>query len=348
MIKFLYSSLYVLFFMCFFSVAFFTPMHSDDYTYYTFGFDPEIHLAHYIRWSGRVVSDYISPFILSFSNNIIISLFTSIAATLLIFTISLIARSGNKITYNDCLISLYVFLLYWLSNTNLGQTTFWVVGTANYLWTSLFILLFIYRILNNKNFSILTLILAFISSCSNENSGYIPFLLCLYLLIIEFYNHKKINKTILIYSIISLIGFLILILAPGNYFRASLYPDWYSKPIYEKLFIHFIDRVPMILSSLWLTFCSFSIISIFGDCNKNTKKNTSIIIFLLFSALSLTALFAAPSYQSRSANIVLIFLLCAISIFISQLSFKKINQKISLFIIFSYILIVFITSYTLI
>ncbi|EFI6399953.1 hypothetical protein GTO97_25475 [Escherichia coli] len=63
----------------------------------------------------------------------------SLALTSSVYLIFLIGSSAGEINKFDCIKILTIFMLYWVSNTNLGQTTFWIVGSANYLWTNMFI-----------------------------------------------------------------------------------------------------------------------------------------------------------------------------------------------------------------
>ncbi|WP_262379197.1 DUF6056 family protein, partial [Klebsiella pneumoniae] len=125
------------------AIALNTPMHSDDYTYAITGIGIESHFKHYFTWSGRIVADYVSGLLLSVDHTYR-SLINATALPILSLLIAKISSySFETKKYQISFFGLFIFLVYWLSNTNLGQTTFWVVGSANYIWTNIFICLFI-------------------------------------------------------------------------------------------------------------------------------------------------------------------------------------------------------------
>ena len=125
-----YNFILICIFMLFFAVSSNTPMHSDDFNYAMKGMSLEQHWMHYIGWSGRVISDYISTFVLSFQSLYIKAAITSLAATSLIHFISSVSRRHRDRTIKDCVILITVFFLYWLCHPALGEATFWIVGAV--------------------------------------------------------------------------------------------------------------------------------------------------------------------------------------------------------------------------
>ena len=114
-------------------------MHSDDFAYSLRGIGFNSIIEHYRGWSGRLVSDFISTFLLTILPKSIYGLINSLALTGLIYFICLIpvCASGKRQGLAVCIV--IVFFLYFVANPSLGQTSFWIVGSANYLWTNLFI-----------------------------------------------------------------------------------------------------------------------------------------------------------------------------------------------------------------
>lgn len=78
-------------------VALKTPMHSDDYLYALKGLSFESHYKHYIKWSGRVVSDYISPALLLMPHWLRAA-FNSLALVVLIGTIVIFGKQEKTLT----------------------------------------------------------------------------------------------------------------------------------------------------------------------------------------------------------------------------------------------------------
>ena len=77
----------------------------------------------------------------------------------------------SKVTPSKLLI---LTSLYWVSNPNLGQINFWVVGASNYLVTTTFVAWLLYLILKHKNDDKIRhlpyiFVLSLISGCTNEN-----------------------------------------------------------------------------------------------------------------------------------------------------------------------------------
>jgi hypothetical protein len=64
----------------------------------------------------------------------------------------------------------------WLTSPNLGQTSFWIVGATNYIWTNLFVLMVLDKLARNlknsenERFSLLGIfLLSIVAACGNEN-----------------------------------------------------------------------------------------------------------------------------------------------------------------------------------
>lgn len=129
------------------------PMHSDDYSYLLLGTDLDAHIHHYLAWSGRFVADYVSGFLLGQLNYYVYTFLNSLALTTLLYTITLIPSIIDKTYKFNSFRFLCIAMMYWIANPNLGETSFWIVGSANYLWTNMFISIFLayyFHILNKE------------------------------------------------------------------------------------------------------------------------------------------------------------------------------------------------------
>lgn len=296
-----------------------TPMHSDDYAYYLKGIGIDSHINHYMTWSGRLVADYISTIILSFQNHKIKAFINSIGIISLVVLIAIIPKENKKISYSDTITLFIIFFLYWLSNPNLGQTTFWIVGSSNYLWTNLIILLFIFFLLMERkkdNISYPLCILALLAGCTNENTGFIAVLTPISIFFFEKIKTGLNNKKFFYYSLFSFIGYIILIASPGNSARSARFVYWNSISFTQKIKEHFLYRVPSIADDMWLLFL-FSFLIILSACTlsalNNNKDKLFAFSFSFFSVISISIMVLSPSFPPRAANGFLVFILLSIS-----------------------------------
>lgn len=338
-------------------IALKTPMHSDDYSYSFLGINPSDHINHYMTWSGRLVADYVSTVILSFKNHYIIALLNSIGSTLLIYNIAKLpsSSSGTEDKIKTSVVAIFVFLIYWCANPNLGQVMFWVVGTANYAWTSLIVIYFLRKVIETKATDNLsdnkTLIYLFalgvISGCSNENTGatlvFVLILLSLY--------YKLTTGTVCKTTFSSLVGAslgaAILILAPGNYVRANLplLEDWRMASFSTKFFKFLFRTIPDVMSHNWLVFIVICFILITILVSKADCKKYFLVIIgsSIFFLVSNAVMFASPWYPPRAMNTQFIFLVCLSAALLHTLPIKYFYKIFAPLIVL--LLVIFIPSY---
>ena len=345
---------------CFtFTIAYYTPMQSDDYRYLSIGTDFDAHLHHYLTWSGRVVADYVSTLLLALNNHTLAAGVNSLCLLFLIYLISVIPKlvsknGGEKV---DALSLLLLFLLYWTVNPNLGQTTFWIVGSANYLWTNMFIMLFLFLLLKFRDtqsglVKSCLFLSALVAGCGNENTS--PTLLLLFIAIsVLLYQKEGYDyKNSILYTIGIAMGNAVLILAPGNVIRKNhpAFSDWNHMPLLEKIFEHFIQKVPTALIKLWPIFIIMTVILYFSKCSadndkdQNYKKAFAFLVFLAFLC-SLFVMVATPTFPARSRNGIFCYLLLSLSFLLSLKYDKDLKIKLT-FLVLS--LITFLLSYFLI
>lgn len=309
-------------------IALYTPMHSDDFPYSLIGLNPIHHVNHYLTWSGRVTADYASTIILSFNNHTIAALLNSLGSALLIYNIAMLPTATKKeVDYRRVTVNaIIIFLVYWVSNPNLGQVMFWIVGSANYMWTSLFIVLFIrkaieYRENNHNKYSSLFIIsiLGIVAGWSNENTC-LTLVLCM-LSISAYYRcvHGKVGRSLIFASASSIIGASAMLLAPGNFARAAgkSLEAWRETSLLQKIFKHLYVTMPDVFSHIWVAItlfmlaCISMLVSKRFDCNKS--NSLAFMFFMAFLCANLVMV-ASPAYPPRAMNGQFIFLLCSFSI----------------------------------
>ncbi len=214
-----------------------TPIISDDYVYlFIYGDTKPIasvgdivqsQINHYFLWGGRSVVHFIAQVLLILPS-CVADLLNALVYMGYVFLIyyHIKGKGGSSIS-----LFLIINLAIWFFQPVFGDTILWITGAANYLWGTFFILLLLlpFRLYDESSLSSVKqlvasvglFILGVIAGWSNENtSGGMILIIILFL----FYYRSKAWK-VPVWSYIgllgSIIGFAIMILAPGNFERAG-------------------------------------------------------------------------------------------------------------------------------
>lgn len=185
--------------------------------------------THYMTWSGRLVAHFFLMFFL-WIGKFWFNFINAGMVMLLCFCIQWIAYEG-RITFEISAKKLALtFFCIWSFTFNFSGVMLWMAGSCNYLWTSVFLLLFLIPYVRHyftqgtvsygKWMMPAMAGVGFLAGNANENTiGWVGLTGFLYL----YYSwKKKILQSWMISGFIGLsIGFGLLMLAPGNFVRLS-------------------------------------------------------------------------------------------------------------------------------
>lgn len=316
-------------------MGYYTPMHSDDFPYATIGIEPARHINHYMTWSGRVVADYVSTLILMTNNHLIVALINSMGSALLIYNIASLPASIDKdFSYlKRSILSVAVFFIYWTGNPNLGQVMFWVVGSANYMWTTLCIIFMLRTLIKHKEFKEDTLfsccylfIISLIAGCTNENTSITAVAMVFAIGVWYRINDGRFHKGIISSFLGVTAGAAIMILAPGNFARAGgkSLEAWRSSPLSAKIKTLMFDTLPDVMAHNKVVFAALLISALVVAARPVVNKKSMALMagFILCFMCANIVMVAAPGYPPRTMNGQFIFLLCSFSMLVSQLKIK--------------------------
>lgn len=310
---------------------YFTPISSDDFIYITNSSKWSDIAWRYMNWSGRLVADSASLFLLQLPSIVYKIIKALIWSGLIAMISQLPAASKGKLTWS-LKNFVIVFLLYWIANPNLGQTSFWTVGFANYILTNFFIvayfaLAFYIKETKVQRWQYLAIpFLGLLAGNSNENTSIVVVLLTIIFLLIE--KRKKVFLLGLPFTIVGTLG---LLLSPGQQVRLQnpIFQDFRDLSVFRRLWEYF--------SSPWFidTFKSFSWVLVafifigfmyFFKRQIPQKNNLVYCLIFFFSAIIANAAFGG-SYvfpvSLRSLNGALIFFLISLAFFMEDLSFSR-------------------------
>jgi hypothetical protein len=188
----------------------------------------ESQYLHYFLWGGRTVAHTLLQTLLWWGKT-----YSDILNSLMfvIYTLSIyrIANLGAKKKYNLRLFILTV-LLVWFLQTSFRDTVIWLTGSLNYMWMTVFALLFIYpycrlylkeTVTGSPLYAALMFLCGVIVGWSHENA-FIAALLFVFITLFLLYRKKQ---EIPLWAKIGLAGLLLgaafLLFAPGNQLRLA-------------------------------------------------------------------------------------------------------------------------------
>ncbi|MCL2441297.1 MAG: DUF6056 family protein [Treponema sp.] len=359
--------------LLFFLFNVYTPLIADDYSY-SKGINSvtdiiESQYEHYFNWGGRSIAHFFAQLLLLIGKPVFNAVNTLIYCAFIFLVYFHITGSLKNF---KPLLYIIINITFWYITPAWGQNFLWLTGTCNYLWTTTIILLFLvpFRInYDNNDFKLnallsgLFLFVGILAGWSNENSGAaVLFLLLAYFII------KKINKSkFYLFEILGLIGFLIgfilLIAAPGNYVRLEVIHEINNKsqPFIILLLMRFIDATEMffmygIFIIITIIFLALDIYSqkkesytftFFGiTCThlKQKKLHLFSYFYTLAAVAGIYSMILSPSFPRRAFFIVTVFSVISLFHIFSQRELKIPKKTL---IVFS-VLMLTLFSYSLV
>lgn len=230
--KKVFAGIVILSFLAFYIYNLLTPLMSDDLLfdkslYHSFADVFRQEYIQYMNWTGRSVLQVILKIFMILPKSVF-NLFNSLCY---VFTMLLIYWNIKGRKAYDCFLYVLINLFVWVFAVDFSQTMLWLAGACNYLWGMMIILSFItaYRYLlekeNLKYVSLTTigmLLLGVLAGWGNENTSGGAILIVLLFTADYVYKHRKM-KAWMVSGIGGMcIGFLFMVLAPGNSVRGAI------------------------------------------------------------------------------------------------------------------------------
>lgn len=272
-------------------------------------------INHYFLWGGRNVLHFLVQLFLLIGKPVF-NVLNSIVYILLVLLICFNSNCKDK----QMLIYLFLFanLLIWFFVPSYGQDILWLTGSCNYLWGIVFVLgmLYLYRshLEHQIGDSIVRCIGIFIfgvlSGWTNENtSAAMIVMLSLFILYYKF-NKIKIPVWSIMGLIGSIVGFIIMIVAPGNYIRKQHFVD--DRPFLEIFISRFKDITKMgirYLLPMAIIFIVLMCMNLYFELYRKINFAVSIIYFIGGLA-AMYAMVMSPYFPERAwFGIIVLFIL---------------------------------------
>ena len=273
--------------------------------------------SHYFHWGGRTIAHIIVQFF-SWTGK---SYFDVLNVLVFCATVILIFKIGTGLTLREMNKKYLLFILaaMYFMTPNLLVDTLYMTGAINYLWMTALELLFIlpfamkYR---DKNFwskppswSVpLTATLGLLAGWSIEPGASVT-MFVIFFCMMQFWREKNLQTWQTAGFVFLTAGFLILILAPGNFERVALTVNLqyaYSPDAFAFRFNYAFLPILLRESILFLP-----IIYYFAGDKKNSGATKFILTFFAASIIILCVMMCLPEFNEHAGFVSTIFMLIA-------------------------------------
>lgn len=290
----------------------------------------------YMTWTGRSVAHIIARIFLAMPKGI----FNLCNSLLFCIQIELIGKHavGPKKEVSGLLYAM-VALAVFLFVPVFGQTVLWETGSCNYLWTTTIILAFLWKYRKaldhpeEHHWYMIVLLFLFgvAAGWTNENTGGACVLMVLCYLFLYWRKKQKIRFWMIAGLLGSVIGFLIMIKAPGNAIRSA---DFINEGGKAYVLVHDLMSAINVFGKmdgqivLWI---AFGIILAFALMNKETKQTLLGIFYALSGMAAVLAIIISPVpvYFDRSMYGATILLISGIAVILAPMLEEKTVKCIS-------------------
>ncbi len=291
---------------------------------------------HYMLWGGRSVVHAIDQLLL-WGGETVHNLLNSLMFVLYLFIIYRISNIGNN---SNVILLIITIMVLWYLHPVFSQTVLWITGSANYLWGTTIVLLFIYpyyayyrgKEITDSVFKYIIFFAAgIIAGWTLENVG----IAMLFVLVSILFLLRLEKQRIPVWAISGLIGgtigFLILILAPGNYVRLdSIYESealvGLSK--WEVIKVGFPNMWIVYRKALLIPSLVYAVLCIiylkFNASESKIKVFRSSMVFFIASYLAYFSMLASPQFPLRATFGLVSLFIIAITLLYANI---KINHR---------------------
>lgn len=319
-----------------------TPLIADDFTF-AFSYRTGQRLTglwdvlqsqwtHYFTWSGRFVVKSldqwftIQPKLLFNVCNTIVF----VGLGLLLYT----CAKGRRAKRDPLLLGL-IFISFWMIAPVFGQTNLWMCGSFNYLWASFFCfaaaapyLLYLKQPFAPRRWiPLVSLLLGLIGGWSSENTSaglLVLVVLCIGWLLLR---KQKVPLWMATGLVGCLAGYLLLILAPGNYLRKDAAED--TRGILTVISTRLITALNMLWDYALPLVLLFAVLYWLLWQQKSGEHNLFVPATLFVAGLAANfAMIASPVYYPRSTHGVFMFLTAACASCLAQLEVAHLRQLV--------------------
>lgn len=288
---------------------------------------------HWRLWGGRVTVHFFLQFAFLLGRDFF-DVFNSIMFIVLGILIYLHV-CGKKSLNIPLLITIFATVFLFVPQP--GSTILWKSGSANYLWSSVLIMvmtLIFKKHLDDKNAikdnnrnRILLLLYGLLIGCANENSGCA--LIVAIIMFTVFYKIKYNNIPKWCYFALAgtVISYILLVVAPGNYIRTEeMYPGVnYGIPY----LVEYTIKITRLTKEHIGTIVTVAIFTFILSIKKQKDLKAYIseygvqIIFLCFSFISVYSLVLSPAYPERCWMFAFVYLVIIIGLNLSKIEEGK-------------------------
>jgi len=346
-----FITLSVCFGLFFFVLNVYTPLIADDFSY-----SLRVHSVSdifilryndYFHWGGRWIAHFFAQIWLLVGKP-----FFNVANTIVYCFFLFLVQfhiTGRYIKQNHG-IFLALNIFFWFFTPAWGQNFIWLTGSCNYLWTTTIILFFLvpfrkrhdnpeYKM--NIPLSVLFFFVGIFAGWCNENSGAAVLCLLIAYFITKIFRKDKFAFFEILGAVGFLIGFSLLIAAPGNYARAEVFQqnNWgYSnEPLLLMLFYRSVSITKMFIKNHGLLFVSISFFLGFDLIYHQRRKILVFSYFYFLAVLTGTySMVLSPAFPDRAFLIVIVFLVISLGSILAQMEFQiysVIKRNIAVFAI---------------
>lgn len=301
-----------------------TPYIADDFVF-AYAFDTGERLRslpqllqslafHYQEWTGRIVVKFFAQGFTMFPKLLfdLCNAAAYLGLGLVIYRLAAGRRSGRW----DFVLFGLIQVALWEISPAFGQTNLWMCGACNYLWATLGCLSFLipWRYYLQKPFAAhrwmpaVMAVAGLLAGWLSENTS-AGLLVCLVLCIAALLLQKQ-RPPVWMWTGLAgaMVGFLILVAAPGNYNRNDVAPD--TRPLLTRMAVRLFQCLNMLKDHalpLLLVFAALYTLL----CLQNKKLMFWPLILLLGGLGANFAMLLSPVYYERSTHGVFSFLTAA-------------------------------------
>lgn len=340
---------YLFLFIFFTLILFLSPRSGDDWGNFLEGSLGIRHMignaiGMYFDWEGRFVSRLLINFLTFYKP--IWNILNSLMIVGIIYFVNKITNPKNR----KDIFYLTILIILAMNIYTFSQVVVWIAGNITYLFV-IFLLLYYFNTLinqkySNKKYNVLLLILNFIIPMFVEHTGIVLVIGNLLILFYEYYKTHRINKKLLFYLMVSIIGLLLMLLSPGTYQRSQIeniefkelsifQKIWYNIPnfIYYTYYINFYMIVLMTVGNYYLTkeIIKNRIFKVIGCLYLTLFPIFITINYLTSNFLNLTIL---QSFNQYNNFVILYFISYSIVEFILIAIYTKKTKDLKIFFFF--------------